>query len=330
MPHKHSDHTAEEKLLRLYSLLVFSHRREFSLKELAEYLGCTKQTVLRLKDRLEASGFGTLMESRRGREAIYRLDAPQGPPVLDISAQGLEELVLCRNFFLHLFPKVPHSQADEALAAANAPTQEIAGLAQVYTKGRIDYAPYQGILQTILRAMRENKACRLSYQAAWRSAARAFLFAPKRLIAYHETISALGWEMTENGQARFDKPVSLYLHRCREARLTRRTTTHLPLPPPAQGQDGEHFFGVMPGQPFTIKARFTREAADYVREREWSSRQSCVPLEDGSVVLEFEAQSRVEALSWLLSFGARATVLEPEDLREELRNQARGILENSP
>ncbi|MDR0466290.1 MAG: WYL domain-containing protein [Deltaproteobacteria bacterium] len=326
MSRKLSDRTAGEKLLRLFSLLIFNPGRQFSLRELADYLDCSKQTVLRLKDGLEASEFGKLTESRRGREAVYCLERPRGLPALDMSAEGLEQLVLCRNFLLHLLPKGRHSPADQALAAAGAPAPEIAGLTRLYTKGRIDYAPYQATLQTLLRAMRENRACLLSHQAAQR-APRTFLFAPKRLVAYHETLSALGWEITDEGEARFPNPVSLYLHRIREARLSRRTTARLPTPLPAE-TGNEEYFGVMPGTPFTVKARFTRDAADYVRERQWNSRQSCATLEDGSIILEFEAQSRVEALSWLLSFGAKATVLAPEELREELYGQAREVAKN--
>ena len=327
MPFQHSDLTASEKLLALYAKLVFGPRRQFTLRELSEILGCSKQTVLRLKDRLEAAGYGKVIEERRGREAVYSLDRPRGFPTLDISAEGLEQLVLCRNLVLHLLPKGPHASMDHDLQAANAPVPEIAELGQTYTKGRIDYAPFQNILHTFIKAIREERVCQLAYQAAGRDAARNFLFAPKRLIAYRETFSIQGWEMEESGEARFAEPVSLYLHRCREARLTRRTATHLPLPASSQGTDGEYRFGIMPGSPFTITARFDRAAADYVRERQWSSRQSCTALEDGSVILEFEAQSRDEALSWLLSFGPRVTLLAPEDLRKELRAQAQAVLE---
>ena len=328
MPFQHSDLTASEKLLSLYAKLVFGPRRQYTLGELKDILGCSKQTVLRLKDRLEAAGYGKLIEERRGREAVYSLERPQGFPTLDISAEGLEQLVLCRNLVLHLLPKGPQSAMDHDLQAANAPVPEIAELGQTYTKGRIDYAPFQNTLRTFIKAIREEKVCQMAYQAAGREAARHFIFAPKRLIAFRETFSILGWEMTESGEARFANPVSLYLHRCREARLTRRTTAHLPLPASSQYSDGEYRFGVMTGPPFTVKARFDRWAADYVREREWSSRQSCTALEDGSVILEFEAQSRDEVLSWLLSFGPKVTLLEPQDLREELQAQAQNVLEN--
>lgn len=66
-PKRNSDATAGEKLLALYSLLLFSER-EFSLTELAERLRCSKQTVLRLLDQLEAGAWqGSIRETRNGR-----------------------------------------------------------------------------------------------------------------------------------------------------------------------------------------------------------------------------------------------------------------------
>jgi predicted DNA-binding transcriptional regulator YafY len=71
-----------------------------------------------------------------------------------------------------------------------------------------------------------------------------------------------------------------------------------------------------------VKAHFAAEAATYVHERQWSLHQTSAVHRDGSVTLEFEAQSRPEIISWLLGFGDRVTVEEPAWLREEIGRQA--------
>jgi predicted DNA-binding transcriptional regulator YafY len=42
---------------------------------------------------------------------------------------------------------------------------------------------------------------------------------------------------------------------------------------------------------------------------------------DGTALVHFELSSTLEIRSWILSFGPAAEVLEPESLREEIRDQ---------
>jgi predicted DNA-binding transcriptional regulator YafY len=93
-------------------------------------------------------------------------------------------------------------------------------------------------------------------------------------------------------------------------------------------KDGQHNFGLMKGEPFRVQISFRPEAAVYVKERQWSADQTISQLPDGGIVLEFTATSWSEVISWVLSFGPEATVLTPEDLREEIRAMAEELLKN--
>ncbi|MDR1579446.1 MAG: hypothetical protein LBS35_03735 [Synergistaceae bacterium] len=148
---KDPDSTPAEKLLALYTMLLFC-AREFSLSELAGALNCSKQTVCRLLDQLEASRYGKLLRFKRGKEAIYRLARPQRPPQLSLDAEGLYQLALCRNFMLHLLPESMKKNAEAALLQASAylPEQRDEGkgvfyffnsAGRSYVKGHIDYTP---------------------------------------------------------------------------------------------------------------------------------------------------------------------------------------------
>lgn len=63
----------------------------------------------------------------------------------------------------------------------------------------------------------------------------------------------------------------------------------------------------------------------YVGERIWSEGQRMERTPDGSLILSLKASSRAEIVSWVLSFGTNAELLEPADLREELRNISRNL-----
>ncbi|MCA9790843.1 MAG: WYL domain-containing protein, partial [Candidatus Eremiobacteraeota bacterium] len=52
------------------------------------------------------------------------------------------------------------------------------------------------------------------------------------------------------------------------------------------------------------------------------------PQEDGSLVLEMKVGSTAELLQWVLSYGSHARVLAPASLAEEVRAEARKMLED--
>ena len=48
---------------------------------------------------------------------------------------------------------------------------------------------------------------------------------------------------------------------------------------------------------------------------------------DGRTTLEFEAAGKMELISWILSYGLHAEVLDPPELRKEVRRQVKGMRE---
>ena len=144
------DMTPSEKLLSVYSMLLFSGR-EISLTELSRRLECSKQTVRRLIDQLEAASFGTLLREMRGREVAYRLERPRNLPKISLDPEGLRQLALCRAFMLHLLPENMRDMVDVTLQHAAAYLPEGASscameeMGQAQTKGVIDYSPFQEI-----------------------------------------------------------------------------------------------------------------------------------------------------------------------------------------
>jgi predicted DNA-binding transcriptional regulator YafY len=326
MPKKwNPDASPSEKLLSLYAMLLFSGR-EASLSDLSRDLNCSKQAVLRLIDKLEASPFGKLMRVKRGREAVYHLDRPKLPKI-SLNAEGLHQLSLCRDFILHLLPETIRKQVDATLQQASAylPEGENSGTDTVFAhsmfKGRIDYTPFQDMLQTLMQAIRERKICSVRYKSARNTGIKEFGYAPMRLIAFHETIYCNGWVM-EGRRAKYEKPTPLALHRLSGVTPTARGGKHLPEPPAEHGET----FGVMDQELFTAKIRFSSKAAAYVAEREWSEKQKIVRHRDGGVTLTLHARSPAELTAWILGFGDAAEALAPKWLRENMAEQAAALI----
>jgi proteasome accessory factor B len=76
-----------------------------------------------------------------------------------------------------------------------------------------------------------------------------------------------------------------------------------------------------------LKIRFDAEVAHMVRDRVWRPDQTLMTEPDGSVLLAFEAAGSLEILAWVLSYGRHAELLEPPELRKELKRQIKGLRE---
>jgi len=72
------------------------------------------------------------------------------------------------------------------------------------------------------------------------------------------------------------------------------------------------------GEPTAVKVRFGPEAARYVQESRWHASQRLTALADGGVLAEFRVSGTEEIKGWVLSFGAKAVVVEPESLRRQI------------
>ena len=112
----------------------------------------------------------------------------------------------------------------------------------------------------------------------------------------------------------------LYVHRCQSVTLTRRRARDLPEIEIDSGLAAD--FGIICGDAFRVRLLFNSRTANYIHDRRWSADQKLTPAADNSLILEMTARSEPELVSWILSFGANVKVLEPDWLRDEIREIA--------
>jgi len=86
-------------------------------------------------------------------------------------------------------------------------------------------------------------------------------------------------------------------------------------------------FGVFQGEPIKAKIWFHTDVAGYIKEKIWHESQEIHPQDDGSIIFEAEVAGTDEIKFWTMSWGSKAEVLEPESLRDEIREEAEVILE---
>jgi predicted DNA-binding transcriptional regulator YafY len=82
----------------------------------------------------------------------------------------------------------------------------------------------------------------------------------------------------------------------------------------------EHAFGLIEGELMDVRVQFSREVADYFKERQWHPTQQVKTLKNGDVIVSLQAGGVDEITSWVLSWGAYAKVLTPTDLVEAVKS----------
>lgn len=325
MSKKLSDSTATRKALLLYALLLFTGKRYF-LGELAQKCQCTKPTVLRLMREIENAGVAAIKTGIDRRKRYFQIVTPPGTPRFTLHEDAVERLALCRDLIEHILPDGMERMITDALSRISILMENVENRAQAtaikgsgMVKGHIDYTPFQGFIDTILKAIRDHTVCAIRY-AAPNKEPRVFEVVPVRLTADAEALYTEGWRVASKGTPVIRFPTTLAIHRMRECVLTRRALKECPELPEPEGA-----FGLIGDVPFPVRAAFDVQHAPHIKERLWSKVQRMVDLPGGGVELSFTATSKEQVVSWILGFGSGAELLEPEELRNLLRDEARNM-----
>ncbi len=327
MPEKKDPYAGPgQKMIGLFGLLLFSGRAH-SLAQLAEAFQCSKQTVLRMLDEIERShwlAIDTWTDARRRK--WYQARTPKKLPDVALDADALGQLMLCRDMVWHMLPDTYRAATSRALQSATVllpafddRADALESYVRTKPKGMIDYSDKADLISTITRAIRARKLCDVTYRGPNHKRARRYTVAPYKLIIFHEGLYVRCRPEGAIEQATSDTDKTLAIHRMNKVDLCPKGFA----PIEEQGATGTAAgpFGLHWEEPFTVKVRIVPKAAQYVRERIWSDDQTIDPQPGGGLILTFTSTSRLETLSWVLSFGGEAELLAPEGLRAELRKR---------
>ena len=327
MPRKRNESTATEKALKLLYLLVFTGRA-YSLGELAQKLECSRQTVLRLVAQLEAIPGAKFQRRTENRQAYYQIQNLCERPKVSLTDTELSQLVLCRELIRHLLPEGMQGSLEHVVEKAavllddyDCRREALAPLGLGVVTGRIDYSAYEMILNRLMVAIRKRQVVEVDYLAPHREAPRTHVFVPVRVVSFHEGLYVRGWKVAEKGAPEIQLEITLAIHRLQRLQPTRRTVPEGVLRALPVLDDNGHFGMSRQTAPFEVSAKFSAGGAKYVRERQWSTCDRLEEAPDGTVILTFQAQSELEVVKWILSFGREAQLLSPTHLRERVRDE---------
>ena len=332
MPEKTSNVSALEKAIYLYDLLLFSAKK-YSSAELMEMLQCSKSTISRLMQQIENCRGLELKRDFAGGREWYSLSAPARRPRLVCSQEEFDELQACVD---HAADQMDEEQRERCTTLINRlrllfveKNDVISSATEPPIKDWIDYTGKADILASALEALQSKRIATIVYQKD-KQQPKQWNVAPTNIYTADDTVYLSGWLIPDSIEDEKVIPASFV----DEAPQTRFVCRHhvtdfivterehaLPDPEPRT-----RYFGIMTGTPFKVKVHFEPHIADYVQDRFFGSDQVLVTYSDGSLDLEFSACNRDEVVSWLLSFGASAKVVEPSMLVSRFKEELAATL----
>ena len=183
-----------------------------------------------------------------------------------------------------------------------------------------DYSDKQDVIDTLTDAMFRQETCQVQYHSFHDDQIKSFLIDPLHFFERDGGLY-LFVRATKYGHIRV-----LAVERIIAIESTKETFI------PPDDFDAEALlkgaFGIIYDDPITVKLRFSPDTARYIKERKWAEDQTFSDQPDGSVILEMSTSGWFEVKRWILSFGPRAELLEPLEMREEVRKELKTATAN--
>lgn len=307
--------------------LLVSARRGWSAADLAKELEVNPRTVYRDLEALQVAGFPLYTEKVEGRNLWSVLDTVKHQVPVPFSLPELMALYFGRDMLRVFQGTVFHDALDSLFhkVRTTLPPESVNYLERVERTLHVglkpykDYARFREMIQRAEEAARERRTLEIVYYTMSRRSEGRRRVDPYRIWFFNGTFYLVG-HCHRRGEVRI-----FALDRIRMLSVTKE---RFEVP---EGFDLEAFLrpslGVFQGEPVRVRIRFAPEAAGYIREKVWHEGQAITPEADGSVVFEAEVAGLEEVRFWVLGWGSRAEVLEPEALREAVRAEARALVE---
>lgn len=322
--------TQHRRLDRVRELLE-RHPRGLTLYELADSLKVSARTLRRY---LKEVGRDYDLEPRRvkgGGQVVWGIPQRDMPRRVELRRTQAYALLAARRLFEPLKGTALHDEIDLAvnklLAVAQRPGRgPNAGLADARLEERFLYLPHAPKdysnkveeLDDLFQAVADLRPLHLFYHSHGKDKDERIAIHPYALVFHRDAIYCVGLHL-KHGEIR-----TFQVDRMRDTECA--TEERFVLPTEFKVEDyfqGE--FGIWRSRDkHRVVVEFDPAVAEYVRTRKVHATQRLVPTVGGGVRLTMTIGDLTPVVSWVLEWGARARVIEPEALRvrvvEELQN----------
>lgn len=302
--------------------------REVFLRELGVSYATFKRDLEVLRDQFQAPI--TWQPGEGGRERGYVLEdkgwssGKLGLPRAWFTSSEIYALLMIDTLATHIAPGLltEHLQPlitriTLALSAADDTPEDIRSRVQILASAarRRDAAHFENVAQATVRRNRLE----MLYFTKSRNERNTRVVSPQRLIHYKENWYLVAWCHKAEALRVFA------LDSVEDAKVLKEPAFEADKAA-VDAMVGKDFGIFSGGDRKWAKLRFSALQARWVEAEVWHPEQKASYLEDGSLVLEVPYSDQRELLLDVLKFGPEAEVLEPVELREEVRSRLRRAL----
>jgi len=305
--------------------LLISSTTGKSVSDLAGQTNCHPRTVYRDLEALQLAGFPIYDEKQNGKSMWFVLDSgkkitmPLSLPELMALYFGRDLLNVLKNTVFHdslksLFSKIK----------TNLPEGYLAFLEQFEKNLKVGQQPYKHhaelneTLSTINKAIEKRKCIDISYFVISRKKNTRRRVAPYNIWYSNGTFYIIGHCMMRKTRRTFA---------CDRIKTIDITDEAFIIPDNFNIDDYvQSSFGVFHGETTKVKIWFAPEAAEYIKEKKWHESQEIFEQKDGSILFKAEVAGIHDIKIWIMSWGAKAKVIEPESLKKEIRSEIDSLL----
>ena len=295
------------QIKRLLGLLDHLQSEEpYNARQLAEKVGVSRRTLFRDLRALEKLGFGVRYDERAGR---YVVEGDVGQSVGDDSSDRAGDL----KTLMDLGHRLENSPDELKSRIAELPT-----LIELRS-GSADRETDAGVFRSLMEGLCQRRKLRLM-RSTEGGGTQVQSITPYRL-----TFSQAEWHLigeTDSGGVSL-VPVSDIVRadvsdetfRMPESSEVDRMSQSV-----LNASEGSESFG-------DVVVRFSADIARQVAERRWFQNQELEWLDDGRLEMRTGGGAASRVLQWVLSFGADASVVQPDDLRKRVARHASQMAE---
>jgi predicted DNA-binding transcriptional regulator YafY len=309
---------------RLHTIIrLLEARRSMTLDDLAEECDVDRRTIHRDLNAVQEAGYTLTSEWQEGKKVYSFLSKSRNIPPITFTLNQLMSLYLLRSLGVHLAGTPFQAEIDELFRTITsvlpdryaAHLERIARVSLPLLHGARDYSSAAAFIEGLQRALLHQYRVHLVYAKKGSGTTEIYDVDPYTLVFHKGGIYLLGLVHNRSGMRLFA------LERIRGIEVTRQ---RFEIP---EGYKPEtHFssaFGLVNDAPMKVRVRFSPDVAHTVKERVWRPGQQLKTDSEGRVTVEFVATGEMELVSWILSYGMHAEVLDPPALRQEVKRQIR-------
>ena len=300
---------------------LLSSKRGRSALELSEELECNLRTVYRDLEALQIAGFPICNEREDGKNLWSLLDTVKQSIPIPFTLTELMAIYFSRDLVKTLQDTVFYDSLEslfKKIKTTLPPDSEeflknVQNTLYVSQKQYKEYGKAKGTISMVNDAAIRKRSIEINYYSMSNKKESVRKVDPYRIWFFNGTFYLIAY-CHQRKETRI-----FALDRIKSVSMTDESFT---VPDDFDLEDFmKPSFGIFKGKPEKVRIWFDTNAAGYISEKVWHETQNIIEADDGSITFEAEIAITEEIRTWVLSWGSKAAVLNPDSLKKELKNE---------